>query len=122
MKRRHLEMPIFADESWKMDEDIDRCAEVFDGINLKLVKCGGLTPARQMAAKAKHLGLRLTSANSVESTVGASATAQLAPLLDHIGVDGPLLIEKKVGTGVRVERGRLIFPNENGTGVRVSFR
>lgn len=122
IKRRPFDMPIFADESWRTEEDLEKCAEVFDGINVKLVKCGGLTPARQFIAKARHLGFKLMSANSVESTVGVSATAQLASLFDYLGVDGPLLIEKKVGTGVSVERGKLSFPNENGTGVRVSFR
>lgn len=123
MKKRGLDIPVFADESWRTDEDLERCAEVFDGVNVKLVKCGGLTPARQFIAKAKHLGLKLFSANSVESTVGVSAIAQLAPLLDYIAADGPLLIEKKVGDGVRTEKGKLIYPErENGTGVKVSFR
>ncbi|MDR0705745.1 MAG: dipeptide epimerase [Planctomycetaceae bacterium] len=124
MKKRNCSIPIIADESWQTETDIERCAGsgLFDGINLKLVKCGGLIPARQLIAKAKHLGLKLTSANSIESTVGASAISQLAPLLDHISIDGPLLIEKKVGTGVRTEKGKLVYPNENGTGVRVPFR
>lgn len=122
MNKKGFSVPIYADESWRTEEDLDRCVGLFDGINVKLPKCGGLTPARQLIAKAKHLGFLLTAANSVESTVGVSAIAQLAPMLDHIAVDGPLLIEKKVGTGVAVEKGRLIYPNENGTGVRVSFR
>lgn len=122
MKKKQIEIPIFADESWKTEEDLDRCVGLFDGINIKLVKCGGLTPARQLIAKAKHLGFKLSSSNSIESTVGVSAVAQLAPMLDYIAVDGPLLIEKKVGTGVSLERGKLIYPKENGTGVKVSFR
>ncbi|MDR2116374.1 MAG: dipeptide epimerase [Planctomycetaceae bacterium] len=122
MKKRNYSIPIIADESWKTETDIEHCAELFDGINLKLVKCGGLIPARQLIAKVKHLGLKLTSANTIESTVGASAISQLAPLLDYISVDGPLLIEKKVGNGIRTEKGKLVYPNENGTGVRVPFR
>ena len=122
IKKRGYEMPLMADESWRNEADLDRCVDVFDGVNVKLVKCGGLTPARQFIGKAKHLGLKLMSANSVESTVGVSAIAQLAPLLDYLSVDGPLLIEKKVGTGVRSDNGHLIYPDENGTGVRVVFR
>jgi L-alanine-DL-glutamate epimerase-like enolase superfamily enzyme len=123
IKKKNYEIPIFADESWKKEDDIDRCVGIFDGINLKLTKCGGLTPARQVAAKAKHLGLRLMSATSIESTIGASAISQLAPLFDFIGIDGPLIIEKKVGIGVHAEKGKLIYPtNENGTGVRTTFR
>ncbi len=122
IKKKNYEIPVFADESWKTEEDIDRCVDLFDGINLKLAKCGGLTPARQVVGKAKHLGLKLMSASSVESTIGVSAVCQLAPLLDYIGVDGPLMIEKKVGIGVHAEKGRLVFPDENGTGVRPIFR
>lgn len=122
MKKQGINIPIFADESWRTEDDLDSLVGLFDGINVKLVKCGGLTPARQLVAKARHLGFKLSSANSVESTVGVSAIAQLAPLLDYIAVDGPLLIEKKVGTGVSLDNGHLIYPDENGTGVRVSFR
>ncbi|MDR0609119.1 MAG: dipeptide epimerase [Planctomycetaceae bacterium] len=122
MKKIDCPFPVIADESWHTEADIERCAGLFDGINLKLVKCGGLIPARQLIPKIKHLGLKLTSANSIESTVGASAISQLAPLFDYISIDGPLLIEKKVGNGVRTEQGKLVYPNENGTGVRVPFR
>ncbi|MDR0869280.1 MAG: hypothetical protein LBN39_00660 [Planctomycetaceae bacterium] len=123
MKKRNITFPVFADESWRTVDDIDKCAEVFDGINVKLNKCGGLNPARQVMAKVKHLGLRLSSANTVESTIGVSATAQLAPLLNYIGADGPLQIEKKVGVGVRAENGKLVYPpDESGTGARGPFR
>ena len=122
IKKKNYDIPVFADESWRTEEDIDRCVDLFDGINLKLPKCGGVTPARLLAAKAKHLGLRLMSASSIESTIGVSAICQLAPLFDFIGIDGPLLIEKKVGIGVHAEKGKLIYPHENGTGVRTTFR
>lgn len=122
MKKQKCSIPVIADESWRTEDDIERCAELFDGINLKLVKCGGLIPARQLIAKVKHLGLKLLGANTVESTVGASAISQLAPLLDYISVDGPLLIDKKVGSGIQTEKGKLVYPDENGTGVRVLFR
>jgi L-alanine-DL-glutamate epimerase-like enolase superfamily enzyme len=122
MKVRRCEIPIFADESWRSENDLERCAGVFDGVNIKLAKCGGLTPARQIIAKARKLGLKVSSANTIESSVGASATAQLASLFDYIGIDGPLLIEKKVGSGVHLNRGKIVYPNENGTGVRVVFR
>ncbi|GHT18010.1 dipeptide epimerase [Planctomycetales bacterium] len=122
MKVRHCEIPIFADESWRSEDDMERCAGVFDGVNIKLAKCGGLTPARQIIAKARKLGLKVSSANTIESSVGASATSQLASLFDYIGVDGPLLIEKKVGSGILLNKGKLVYPNENGTGVRVVFR
>lgn len=115
-------IPILADESWMGDEDFTRIAEHFDGVNLKISKCGGLTPAKRMLAAAKHHGLKVAMGNAVESCVGVCATSQLAPLLDYVSLDGPLLIEKKVGTGVQLDRGRIIYPQEAGTGVQVSFR
>jgi len=122
MKRKQCDIPVFADESWRTVKDIERCAEVFDGINIKLVKCGGLTPVREFIEKARGLGLKVSGANTVESPIGASAMAQVAPLLDYVGVDGPLLIDKKVGTGVRLDKGKILYPDEHGTGVRVAFR
>ncbi|MDR2643435.1 MAG: dipeptide epimerase [Planctomycetaceae bacterium] len=122
MEQMKIDIPIFADESWKTEDDMERCVGFFDGLNIKLAKCGGLTLARRVIDKARKLGFKLTSANSVESTVGVSAVAQLASLFDYIAVDGPLLIEKKVGVGVWLDKGKLIYPKENGTGVRVTFR
>jgi len=122
MKQKRCSIPIIADESWRTVNDIDRCAEVFDGINIKLLKCGGLTPMREVISKVRDLGLNVVSANTVESSIGASATAQIASLVDYIGVDGPLQIDKKVGSGIRLERGNIFYPDEGGTGVRVSFR
>ena len=122
MKRKRCDIPVIADESWRTVKDIERCAEMFDGINVKMLKCGGLTPMREVISKVRELGLKVVSANTVESAIGASATAQVASLVDYIGVDGPLQIEKKVGSGIRLERGNIYYPDEGGTGVRVSFR
>ncbi|MDR1924316.1 MAG: dipeptide epimerase [Planctomycetaceae bacterium] len=122
MNQRKINIPIFADESWKSPDDIAKCKDYFDGINIKLAKCGGLTPARNIITKAKESGFILTAANSVESAVGVSAIAQLASQFDYMSIDGPLQIEKKVGIGVITENGKIIYPDENGTGVRVYFR
>jgi L-alanine-DL-glutamate epimerase-like enolase superfamily enzyme len=122
MKKKKCDIPVIADESWRTAKDFDRCAEVFDGVNIKLAKCGGLTPVRETIEKARKLGLKVAGANTVESSIGASAMAQVASLLDYIGVDGPLLVEKKVGSGIRLEKGKILYPDEGGTGVRVAFR
>ena len=122
MKKKRCDIPVFADESWRTVSDFERCAEVFDGVNIKLAKCGGLTPVRDAIETARKFGLKVAGANTVESTVGASATAQIAPLLDYVGVDGPLLIDKKIGSGIRLDQGKILYPDEGGTGVRVAFR
>lgn len=113
------ELPLIADESCITEDDVERCVGLFHGINIKLVKCGGLAAGRRMALRARELGLKVMAGCMTESTVGISALAQLLPLLDYVDMDGAVLIAKDIATGVRLDRGRCIYPNENGTGVRL---
>ncbi len=85
-------LPLIADESCITEEDVDRCAGCFHGINIKLVKCGGLAAARRMIARARELGLKVMVGCMTESTVGISALAQLLPLLDYVDMDGAVLL------------------------------
>jgi len=112
-------LPVIADESCLIEEDVPRCAGCFHGINIKLTKAGGLTPARRMIRQARDLGLKVMVGCMAESTVGISAIAQLLPLLDYVDMDGATLIAKDVASGVRVDKGRAVFPEENGNGVRL---
>ncbi len=112
-------LPILADESCLVEEDVARCAGHFHGINIKLTKAGGLTPARRMIRKARELGLKVMVGCMAESTVGISAIAQLLPLLDYVDMDGAELIARDIATGVRVVKGQAVFPVENGNGVRL---
>jgi L-Ala-D/L-Glu epimerase / N-acetyl-D-glutamate racemase len=112
-------LPLIADENCIVEGDVDRCAGAFHGINIKLTKCGGLAAARQMAARARELGLQVMAGCMTESTVGISAIAQLLPLLDYVDMDGAVLLAKDIATGVRLERGKCIYPNVNGTGVEL---
>jgi L-alanine-DL-glutamate epimerase-like enolase superfamily enzyme len=116
---RECALPVFADESCLVEEDVPRCAGFFHGINIKLTKAGGLTPARRMIARARELGLKVMVGCMNESSVGISAIAQLLPLLDHVDMDGALLIARDIASGVRLDKGRVIFPDENGNGVRL---
>jgi len=112
-------LPLVADESCRTEEDVPRCAGLFHGINVKLVKCGGLTPARRMLQQARQLGLKTMVGCMTESTVGISAIAQLAPMLDYVDMDGALLLAEDIAEGVRIEQGRIILPTEPGCGVRL---
>ena len=114
---RESALPIIADESCIVESDVARCAGLFHGINIKLVKCGGLTPARRMIAEARELGLKVMVGCMTESTVGISAIAQLLPLLDYVDMDGAVLLAKDIATGVRLDRGRCIYPDVPGNGV-----
>ncbi|WP_018617989.1 dipeptide epimerase [Spirosoma luteum] len=112
-------LPIIADESCIVESDVDRCAGCFHGVNIKLTKCGGLTPARRMIARARELNLRVMVGCMTESSVGISAIAQLLPLLDYADLDGAMLIANDPATGVTFEHGRVVYATENGTGVQL---
>ena len=115
-------LPAIADESCQQEPDVDACSGYFHGVNVKLVKCGGLTPARRMITRAKELGLKTMVGCMTESSVGISAIAQLLPMLDYVDMDGALLLAEDVASGVTIDRGRVRFPDENGCGVRLLRR
>lgn len=111
-------LPIMADESCIVEADVEKCALHFNGINIKLTKCGGLTPALRMIRKGKELGLKVMVGCMTESTVGISAIAQLLPQLDYVDMDGALLLKKDIAKGVEIqENGKVIFPEVAGSGV-----
>lgn len=112
-------LPIVADESCIVEADVDKCRGHFHGINIKLTKCGGLTPARRMISRARELGMKVMVGCMTESTVGISAIAQLLPLLDYVDMDGATLLARDIATGVRVDRGRCFYPQVNGNGVEL---
>jgi L-alanine-DL-glutamate epimerase-like enolase superfamily enzyme len=112
-------LPIFADESCQSEADVDRCAGHFHGINIKLTKAGGLTPARRMIRRARELGLKVMVGCMNESSIGISAIAQLLPLLDYVDMDGAVLIAQDIASGVRLDKGRPIFPDAPGLGVQL---
>ena len=113
-------LPVFADESCVSESDVKKCVGRFHGINIKLMKCGGLTPARRMIEEARKLGLQVMAGCMMESSIGISAVAQLLPLLDYIDMDSILLIKKDIAEGVKIlENGEVVFPEENGIGVKL---
>lgn len=112
-------LPIVADESCITETDVKDCQGRFHGVNVKLVKCGGLTPARRMIREAHELGMKAMVGCMTESSVGISAIGQLLPLLDYVDMDGACLLAKDIATGVVVDRGKCQFPDVNGNGVRL---
>lgn len=112
-------LPIIADESCIVEEDVAKCHNHFHGLNIKLVKCGGLTPARRMIAQAKKLGMKTMVGCMTESTVGISAIAHLLPVLDYVDMDGTLLISNDMATGITLSDGIVKYPEVNGTGVHL---
>ncbi len=114
-------LPVIADESCIVESDVEKCGLHFSGINIKLTKCGGLTPALRMIKKAREMGLKVMVGCMTESTVGISAIAQLLPQLDYVDMDGPLLIREDIAEGIRILKdGKLVFPKLGGSGVTLT--
>lgn len=113
---KHSSLPLIADESCLIESDVARCHQRFHGINIKLTKCGGLTPARRMIDEARKLNMQVMVGCMTESSVGISAIAQLTPLLDYVDMDGTMLIKNDVASGVKVTPSGVEFSQENGTG------
>lgn len=111
------QLPVFADESCVEEADVAAAAGHFHGVNIKLQKCGGLTPARRMIDHARRLGLQVMIGCMNESSVGISAGAQLLPLVDFADLDGAALLAEDVAAGVRIERGQARFPTTAGCGL-----
>lgn len=120
LKQSGTALPIIADESFMRLEDLVLCEEVFDGINIKLMKCGGLTPARKIVEEARKTKLQIMCGCMTESSVGISAMAQLLPFVDIVDMDGAMLLKEDIAEGVRLDYGKAIFPLQNGTGVTLN--
>lgn len=112
-------LPIIADESCLVESDIEKCYNHFHGINIKLMKCGGLTPAKRMISKAKSLGLKTMMGCMTESSIGISAITHLAPMLDYVDMDGALLLKNDVASGVKIENGTILYSNTKGIGAEL---
>jgi L-alanine-DL-glutamate epimerase-like enolase superfamily enzyme len=110
-------LPIFADEPVRTARDVARLAGCVDGVNIKLMKTGGLREAWRAIATARAHDMQVMLGCMVETSVGITAAAHLAPLVDWADLDGNLLVSNDPFTGVRVEQGRLILPGGPGLGV-----
>ena len=110
-------LPLIADESCVSENDVEKCHLHFHGINIKLTKCSGITPAKRMITKARQLNMKVMIGCMNESSVGTAAIAQLAPLLDYVDMDGPLLLAEDVATGVNFDYGKIIYTDKPGLGI-----
>ena len=114
---RQSPLPLIADESCVQEGDVDSCAGHFHGINIKLTKCSGITPARRMIDRARALGMRVMVGSMNESSVGSAAIAHLLPYLDYVDMDGPLLLKEDLAAGLEFDFGRVKIPQRPGLGV-----
>ena len=110
-------LPIIADEVVQTFDDIEKINEAYHGINIKLMKCGGMREAMKMIKRAKELNLKIMIGCMSESSCGVSAAAQLSPLADWSDLDGPLLITNDMFSGITYNNGKIVLNNLPGTGV-----
>jgi L-Ala-D/L-Glu epimerase len=111
-------LPIIADEAIQTISDFRNVQGVYSGINIKLMKCGGMRAAYKMIGMARALGMKVMIGCMTETSCAVSAAAQLSPLVDWADLDGNLLISNDVFDGVTIKDGKLILPDLPGIGVR----
>lgn len=113
-------LPLFADESCAMENDVEKCKGFFHGINIKLTKCSGITPARRMIKKARELNMQVMIGCMNETTIGTAAIAHLLPLIDYVDMDGPLLLAEDIASGISYEYGKINYSALPGLGITIN--
>jgi len=111
-------LPLYADESCVAEGDVDKCHQHFHGINIKLTKCSGLTPALRMIRRARELDMGVMVGSMNESTVGSAAIAHLQSQIDFLDADGPLLLKEDLATGLSYQNGDVLTSDAPGLGIR----
>lgn len=112
-------LPLFADESLQRLKDVRRMKGLFTGINIKLMKCGGMREGHKMLELARTLGMKVMVGCMTETSCAVSAAAQLSPAVDFADLDGNLLIANDRFDGVKVVKGKLTLPNRPGIGIEL---
>lgn len=115
--RERVNLPLVADENSLRLYDVPKLQGIFDGINIKLMKCTGLREGMRMIATARACGLKIMTGCMIESSVAISAAAQFSPLIDWADLDGAVLTTNDPFVGVTIDQGRLLLPDRPGIGV-----
>ncbi|MBO9571150.1 MAG: dipeptide epimerase [Chitinophagaceae bacterium] len=116
------QIPLIADEACVTENDVERCSGHFHGINIKLTKCGGITPARRMILNARRLNMKVMIGSMNESTVGSAAIAHLMPAMDYADADGPLLLAEDIASGLTYNYGKISIANVPGLGIEFNLQ
>ncbi len=117
LRAQKFGLPIFADEPVKTARNVAEHAGAVDGVVVKLMKTGGIREALRAIHTARALDMQVMLSCMVESSIGVTAAAHLAPLADYADLDGPLLIRNDSFKGVCYEGAKMILPDQPGLGV-----
>jgi len=112
-----INIPIFADESAKTSHDVAKLVGAIDGVVIKLMKAEGIREAMRMIHVARAYDMKIMMGCMVESSVGVTAAAHLAPLCDYADLDGPLLIKNDPYRGLQYDGAKMILPDGPGLGL-----
>jgi L-alanine-DL-glutamate epimerase-like enolase superfamily enzyme len=110
-------LPVIADEAVQTTGDLFKVKDVYSGINIKLMKCGGMNAAHKMALMAREMGMKIMIGCMTETSCAISAAAQVSPLVDWADLDGNLLISNDVYEGVTVDNGKITLKERPGIGI-----
>ena len=113
-------LPLIADENSIKSSNIPDIAHAFDGINIKLMKCGSLFEAKKMIDLARKYDMKIMLGCMVESSIGITAMSNLSPQVDFADLDGNLLIDNDPYIGVKVVDGKLKLPSGDGLGLTLN--
>ena len=115
--RSRVHLPIIADEACLNAAAVPKLAEAYDGVNVKLDKCGGIQETLRTISVARACGMKVMIGCMVSTSVSVTAAAHLSPLVDYADLDGNLLIANDPFRGVKVEKGKLLLPEGPGLGL-----
>ena len=115
--KRLSPIPVILDESVRTVADVAARRDQGHGINVKLMKCGGITPALAMIEESRRVGLKVMLGCMIETSIAVTAAAHLSPLVDYADLDGNLLVTNDPFVGVTVRNGKLVLPSGPGLGV-----
>jgi L-Ala-D/L-Glu epimerase len=110
-------LPVIADEAVQTVEDIMKVRGAYSGINIKLMKCGGMHAAYKMISMARAFDMKVMIGCMTETSCAVTAAAQLSPLVDWADLDGNLLIANDLYDGIKIRDGKIILPDLPGIGI-----
>ena len=110
-------LPVIADEALQTTDDLFKIKDLYSGINIKLMKCGGMNAGHKLAVMAREMGMKVMVGCMTETSCAISAAAQFSPLVDWADLDGNLLISNDVYVGVTIENGKITLKENPGIGI-----
>ena len=117
LRAQNIDIPIFADETAKTSHDVAKLAGAIDGVVVKTMKSEGIREALRMIYTARAHDMQIMLSCMIESSVGATAAAHLAPLCDYVDLDGPLLIRNDPYRGLKYDGAKITLPDGPGLGL-----